>query len=642
MKKLLFVGLVAASSVLLAQPALQPLSLNDLSAFRAQAGNWQIVGDVQMHPLIDIHDTEKPAETPAPAPRKGKKVAPVAPAPPRSQAVTFQAGTGILLNLNDATKRDALLSKFEHGDLELELDVMLPKGSNSGIYLQGRYEVQLFDSWGVATPGFTDIGGIYRNWERDLPKVYMGKAPLLNAAKAPGTWQHLRLSFRAPRFDANGNKIENARFHFVELNGVRIHNEVEVPKPTGGPVENNEKPQGPLMIQGDHGPVALRNVRYLVPEVVSVSMGSVQYQTFYGNFKTIADFASLKPAAAGMQPELSCEILENDNAYGSVYRSELTVPKAATYQFVLAYTGGARLLVNQQQLVNYQSADGWWRTDVGRLQLAAGTYAIEIYNYKDASWLPPRLALYVSAEGGSPQALHAFNSYPPADDPVSPILLEPGAAPRLLRAFLDFNSDNKQRLTHTIGVGDPTGVHYVYDLKSANLACAWRGPFVDATPMWHDRGDGSFRPRGATQYFFNSVPVAELPQGSEPFPVMTAGTEVMNTSLQPKGYRLLPDGRPVFQYTLKGVQVEDRIWPDDAKRSLVREITFNKPESLTTAHFKLAEGERIVSVGEGLYAIDQRYFVQTSPGLQPRVRTSNGKQELIVPIQKSIQFTLLW
>jgi hypothetical protein len=642
MKKFLSLAFVAAMGLAIAQPSLQPLPLNDLAAFRPQAGNWQIVGAVRMHPLIDIHEAEKAPPAAAPPTKKGKKAAPAPEAPPRPQPVTFQAGTGILLNLNDAMKRDALLSRFEHGDLELELEVMLPKGSNSGLYLQGRYEVQLFDSWGVATPGFTDIGGIYRNWESDPAKVYLGKAPLLNAAKVPGTWQTMRISFRAPRFDANGNKTENARFNFVELNGVRIHNQVEVPKPTGGPVENNEKPQGPLMIQGDHGPVAIRNIRYLVPEVISVALGPVQYQTFYGNYKTIADFASLKPAATGTQAELSCEVLENDNAYGSVYRSELTVPKAANYQFVLSYTGGARLVVNQQTLVNYQSADGWWRTDVGRLQLAGGTYPIEIYNYKDASWLPPRLALYVSAEGGAPQALHAFNSYPPADDPVSPILLEPGASPRLLRAFLDFNGDNKQRLTHTIGVGDPTGVHYVYDLKSGNVVCAWRGPFVDATPMWHDRGDGSFRPQGAAQFFFNSVPLTELVQGTEAFPVMTAATEVMNTPLQPKGYRLLPDGRPVFQYSLKGVAVEDRIQPDDAKRSLVRTVTFDKPELLTAAHFKLAEGVNIIAVGDGLYAIDQRYFIQTNAAQQPRVRTSNGKQELIVPIQKNLQFTLLW
>ena len=84
--------------------------------------------------------------------KKGKKSREVQqPVAVKPQAVTFQAGTGILLNINDNVKKTNLVSVFEHGDIELEFEVMLPKGSNSGIYLQGRYEVQLFDSWGVKT-----------------------------------------------------------------------------------------------------------------------------------------------------------------------------------------------------------------------------------------------------------------------------------------------------------------------------------------------------------------------------------------------------------------------------------------------------------------------------------------------------------
>lgn len=625
-----------------AQPKLQPLPLTDLKAFRPQAGNWQVVGGVVMNPHVDIHE-EAPAVPLVAAPtKKGKKTAVAPVPPPKPKAVTFTPGTGILLNMNDGTKRDALLSAFEHGDIELSLEVMLPKGSNSGIYLQGRYEVQLFDSWGVPTPGFSDIGGIYRNWETDPPKVYMGKAPLVNAAKAPGTWQTMRISFRAPRFDAAGNKTENARFNFVYLNEVLIHNQVEVPKPTGGPIENNEKPLGPLMIQGDHGPVAIRNVQYLVPEVVKVSLGTVNYQTFHGNYKAISDYAALKPAASGTQPELSCDILANDNAYGTIYKSEITVSKDAEYQFTLAYTGGARLVVNNETVTNYQSADGWWRFDQGKLRLKAGTYPIEIYNYKDASWMPPRLGLYVAAEGGEPQTLHAFNSYPPADDPVSPILLSPGATPKLLRAFVDFKGDRQQRLTHTIGVGDPTGVHYVYDLKSGNLAGAWRGPFVDATPMWHDRGDGSFVPQGAVQYFFNNVPLAEMTTGTESFPAWQPATEVMNTTFQPKGYRMQPDGRPVFMYQLKGAKVEDTILPDAEKRSLLREIKVTDAQSLSNPHFKLAEGADIQQVSDGLFVVDQNYYIQAGVNCQPKIRTVSGRQELITPVQQSIQYTLIW
>ena len=216
--------------------------------------------------------------------KKKNKKAKDTPATPQPQAVTFSQGKGVLLNMNDGTKKDNLVSTFEHGDIELELEVMIPKGSNSGIYLQGRYEIQLLDSWGVLDAKYSDIGGIYRNWEKEPGKIYMGKAPLSNPAKAPGLWQKMKISFRAPKFDSSGKKIANARFVSVELNGVKIHDNVEVPLPTGGPLENNEKPCGPLMIQGDHGPVAFRNINYRLMKDIKFSLTDISYKTYKGEF----------------------------------------------------------------------------------------------------------------------------------------------------------------------------------------------------------------------------------------------------------------------------------------------------------------------------------------------------------------------
>jgi hypothetical protein len=615
----------------------QNLNLNDLSAFRSQAGNWQIVGDVIINPDLDIHEKAKPELNVAEV-KKGKKSKPVA-IQSTPQPVTFTSGAGILLNMNDDTKKDHLVTNFEHGDLELELEVMLPRGSNSGIYLQGRYEVQLLDSWGVKNPKFGDIGGIYRNWENEKGKIYMGKAPLSNPAKAPGLWQKFKISFRAPRFDAAGNKIENARFVYVDLNGVRIHDNVEVPLPTGGPIENNEKPTGPLMIQGDHGPVAIRNIRYIAVKPVTVNVNEVAYQTWYGNYKLISDFVSLPVAASGKLSEISCEVLENEDAYGTRYTGTLTVSDDAEYRFLLAYTGGARLTINNQQLVNSQSGDGWWPTNQATITLKAGSYPFEIINYKNASWMPPRLGFYVQA-GADLKALHAFNSYPPNDQPVSPILLNPTNSPKLLRAFLDFKDDYKQRLTHTIGVGDPSGVHYVYDLKAGNLACVWRGEFVDATPMWHDRGDGSFKPLGATLFLFNNQPLAFLTSANEAFPVIAKEAEVAQGEYRSRGYTVDDAGRPTFKATYRGLEVEDKVYPKD--NAMVHEVAIKNLEGKTGLYYKLAEGKVITKNPNGSYAIDDKsYYIRIS-GVTPQIRESKGVQELIIPVSGSFSYTIIW
>ena len=89
--------------------------------------------------------------------------------PPK--AITSTPGTGIVLNINDKEKNDALITNWEHGDLILELEVLLTKGSNSGIYFQGRYELQIKDSWGVKNPLGSDMGGFHNNWEKYIKKL---------------------------------------------------------------------------------------------------------------------------------------------------------------------------------------------------------------------------------------------------------------------------------------------------------------------------------------------------------------------------------------------------------------------------------------------------------------------------------------
>ena len=174
-------------------------------------------------------------------------------------------GMGVAVDVLNPKNNSHLITKDEFGDLELELDFMMAKGSNSGVFLQGRYEVQLLDSWTKLHPEFSDVGGIYQRWDDargDGHQGYQGIAPLINVARAPGLWQHLKIKFQAPLFDAGGQKIRNARFLEVDLNGVLVQLQEEVTGPTRSSAFDDEKPAGPLMLQGDHGNVAFRNIHY--------------------------------------------------------------------------------------------------------------------------------------------------------------------------------------------------------------------------------------------------------------------------------------------------------------------------------------------------------------------------------------------
>jgi len=168
---------------------------------------------------------------------------------------------GVIIN-GAAGRTVNLVTTDKFGDVELYLEFMVASGSNSGVYLHGLYEIQIFDSFGVPVPTSSDCGGVYWRWIDN--HGVGGAAPKVNASRRPGEWQSFYIWFRAPRFDASGKKTENARFLRVLHNGVPVHDDIELEGPTRAHMNIPEAPQNPLMLQGDHGPVAFRNI-YIRP-----------------------------------------------------------------------------------------------------------------------------------------------------------------------------------------------------------------------------------------------------------------------------------------------------------------------------------------------------------------------------------------
>jgi len=181
---------------------------------------------------------------------------------PDQREVTVSGEGDILVNgLEFDRSIPYLFTKEEYGDVRIELEFMLPKGSNSGVYVMGRYEIQIFDSHGRERVGAGDLGGLYARHDHELKRSYEGHRPLVNAAKAPGEWQTMEIVFRAPKFDEAGNKIRNARFDEVFINGRLVQRNATTSGPTTSAPLDGEAATGPVAIQGDHGPVAIRNFK---------------------------------------------------------------------------------------------------------------------------------------------------------------------------------------------------------------------------------------------------------------------------------------------------------------------------------------------------------------------------------------------
>ncbi len=134
-----------------------------------------------------------------------------------------------------------LMTEEEYMDFKLHIEFKYPEGSNSGIYLRGRYEVQVEDSYGKE-PSSVYLGG-----------VYGFVTPNDNVAKKAGEWQTYDITLVGRRVT-------------VVANGKTIISRQIIPGITGGALNSKEGEPGPILLQGDHGPVEYRNITIATPE----------------------------------------------------------------------------------------------------------------------------------------------------------------------------------------------------------------------------------------------------------------------------------------------------------------------------------------------------------------------------------------
>jgi len=444
------------------------IPLTDLSAFKEPGNSWTLVGDV----TVDMNMVN---------------------------AVKSTKGTGILLNTSTPKKPGFdLYTIKEYGDMILELDYLVAKGANSGIFLQSNYEIQIEDSWTLTNPVSSSNGGAHERWNNDKPegeKGFDGFAPRQNVSKAPGLWQHIKVVFQAPKFDASGIKIANARLLSVDLNGVTIHENVELTGATRGGF-GTEKALAPLRIQGDQGTVAFRNI-------------------------SISDIP-VAPAQNGRR-------------------------------------GG----------------------------------------------------------GGDPIYV---------DAPVN----------TMIRSFVDVLPG--VRSVHAISVGGAQQTAYSYDLDNGTLLHGWHGGFLDATPMWDGRGNGTSRPLGSVTRF-TSKPVLAISKLTTPESAWVPDTA--GTGFRTKGYVMDSQERPEFKYIIYGTKVTDAVKVMENGQGLTREVTIEQPAK--DLYLLLGEVKDINEVSKGLYLVDDKaYYLQFPNGEKPIVRDANGKKQLIIPIGSKLNYSILF
>lgn len=592
----------------------QEINLNSMENFKKVSENWQIAGNA----FVDRN---------------------------QKRTIIPSAGTGVLLNLPEKGKNENLFTSFDHGDIELEFDVMIPVNSNSGIYFQGRYEVQLFDSWGVEKAQHSDIGGIYQRWDDSQEsdsKGYEGHAPKLNAAKAPGLWQHFKIIFHAPKFNSSGKKIKNAWFEEIWLNGALVHENVEITGPTRSAAFSDEQALGPLMIQGDHGPVAFKNIKYKLYQDNKVVLKDLRIKIYKSNSPILPNLDSMSPLQDTLVDSISSRMAFGENPQQIlVYTGKLVIPNPGDYLFELKVNnGGGVFLIGKDTVANRNGIYTMNSPGIGSITLQSGEIPFTlIYNKHQSNHRGftldvegPHIAKHPLHEPGSFKIIKK--------NQPEPIIIQPNNNEAVIQRSFLMHKGKKR--THCISVGTSQKINYAFDLQFGSLLLVWGGGFLDVTKMWHSRGNQQLGdPVGMPITIHGDPDFAFLKNDNSIWP-----DSIPNHSVyQQLGYELDSTGNPKFFYKINGSVLSNKFLPSTTDRSLERIITANNEVEIW---HKIAEGNIIEKLPDGTFAInDKNYFIDFSgnSGVHPIIRNKKGKDELIVKIPKGnqeIKYSIIW
>jgi len=508
--------------------------------------------------------------------------------------IRISEGKGILYNQPGSDTNTYACTKNEHGDLYMHIEFMVSKGSSATLYFQGRYGIQLSDSRNKGS-SFVQCGAILQRGRTKAGRVIT--VPISDAAKLPGLWQRLDVDFTAPRFDSSGNKLSDAVFKEVGLNGQLIHTNIAVTNTALDTLFKQEKSTGPLMFSSHYGAVALRNLNYTAQSQPAIALSDMHYDVYKelpGRYDTLKNFIAER---TGSTDSLSWRLGERKKQL--VIAGNMNVAEDGDYVFKVRAGGPVYVLVDSSEVVDNHKSKNYTSACFGNRYLQKGMHSFQVVytNFNDGLMLEyegpvtPFTALTTSSSGRKPED----ESLP--KNVTSKPFFQKGL----------FRHDNKV-MPHVISVGIPGGLNYAYDQSTCNVLSAWRGKYRIPDIRKDSLAPVMQVPSGAPVEFRNTPALFSLVKPDGPWPDTVQANDSIYTNRE---YRLDTTGLPVFLFRYANMNIEDYLYPDKENNGLIRQISLQSAGAAEPVYFMIGNGSFIERLPNGLYAIDDKtYYVQ--------------------------------
>ncbi len=516
--------------------------------------------------------------------------------PQKENAMSTQPGNNLLLG--KAGKR--LTPAFTGKNLRLYLEFQLTPKASGYLHLPGGARILLTDHPDL-TPSENTSG-------------YIVRVPSQNAVKAPGLWQTLELDYESilPAHPGTG------KVNHLLLNGISIQQSVFVPLKDTSASVSFEITAGSMLFRTigyqvfeDRKPAQLANLTY---KLYSDAWNSRQTNRL---------------EQSGTAPGLTQEVTMGKKEYNLVLEGDLLLEEDGLYTFTTLYNGPYCQLSIDGTVVNDSGESTSQDAHTGTITLAKGSHKLRLW-YSKFPWMAAALGVLVEKPGIRAYPLHTLSSLPqPTPKPF--IMVHPEQKAEMVRSFVQYGTEKHKR-THCLSVGGPAGWHYTADLNRGALLQVWKGEFANTTDMWYERGEPQLlHPVGLVVPISGKSSLANLPAPATAWPD--------SANIRYLGYRLDAQGFPALRYNLGGITVSDALVATSG--GLVRTLT---PEGTVAANWFVlaAAAANITLVENGLYNINDQFYVRFPGTAKPRIRTVGQQKELILPLTSSVTYTLFW